>query len=75
VRRLPTLTVMNSGSVGLPYDGDWRASYLLLEDSIPSIRRVAYDLERALDDLRAAGYPLATWQAEVQRQGRFTRPS
>jgi hypothetical protein len=66
---------MNSGSVGLPYDGDWRASYLLLEDGVPSIRRVAYDLERAVDDLRATGYPLATWQAEVQRQGRFTRPS
>jgi hypothetical protein len=38
------------------------------------MRRVAYDLERALDDLRATGYPLATWQVEVQRQGRFTRP-
>ena len=75
VRRLPECTIMNSGSVGLPYDGDWRASYLLLEDGVPSIRRVAYDLERALDDLRGAGYPLATWQAEVQRQGRFTRPS
>src|SRR5207237_10219156 len=54
VRRLPALTVMNSGSVGLPYDGDWRAAYLLLEDGVPSIRRVAYDLERARDDLRAA---------------------
>jgi putative phosphoesterase len=74
VRRLPECTVMNSGSVGLPYDGDWRASYLLLEDGVPSIRRVAYDLERALDELSATGYPLATWQAEVQRQGRFTRP-
>jgi predicted phosphodiesterase len=48
VRRLPACTVMNSWSVGLPYDGDWRASYLLLEDGVPSIRRVAYDLERAL---------------------------
>jgi putative phosphoesterase len=75
VRRLPALTVMNSGSVGLPYDGDWRAAYLLLEDGVPSIRRVAYDLERALDDLRAARYPLIAWQSEVQRQGRFTRPS
>jgi diadenosine tetraphosphatase ApaH/serine/threonine PP2A family protein phosphatase len=75
VRRLPALTVMNSGSVGLPYDGDWRAAYLLLEDGVPSIRRVAYDLERALDDLRAARYPLIAWQSDVQRQGRFTRPS
>jgi hypothetical protein len=29
-------------------------------------------LERALDDLRAARYPLIAWQSEVQRQGRFT---
>jgi putative phosphoesterase len=75
VRCLPALTVMNSGSVGLPYDGDWRAAYLLVEDGVPSIRRVAYDLARALEDLRATGYPLAMWQSEVQRQGRFTRPS
>jgi hypothetical protein len=75
VRRLPALTVMNSGSVGLPYDGDWRAAYLLLEDRVPSIRRMAYDLERALDDLRAARYPLIAWQSEVQHQGLFTQPS
>jgi hypothetical protein len=46
-----------------------------LEDGVPSIRRVAYDLERALDDLRAVRYPLTAWQSEVQRQGHFTRPS
>jgi len=75
VRRLPALTVMNSGSVGLPYDSDWRASYLLVDDGVPSIRRVAYDLQRARADLAAARYPLAAWLAEVQRQGRFTQPS
>lgn len=72
---LPVLTVMNSGSVGLPYDGDWRASYLLVDDGVPSIRRVAYDLRRACADMVAARYPLAAWLDEVQRQGRFTQPS
>src|SRR5437764_1916 len=37
--------IANTGSVGLPYDGDRRASYLLLDESSPTIRRVEYDLE------------------------------
>src|SRR5919109_5091841 len=45
VRSLPAVRVANSGSVGLPYDGDPRASYLLLEDGVPSIRRGDYDNE------------------------------
>lgn len=75
VRTLPGRTVANSGSVGLPYDGDWRASYLLIEDGVPTIRRVAYDLQRALADLTGVQYPLARWLAEVQRQGRFSHPT
>ncbi|MEZ5353974.1 MAG: metallophosphoesterase family protein [Bryobacteraceae bacterium] len=46
VRRLAgrdgaALVVANSGSVGLPHDGDPRPSYLLLDDFTPAIRRVA----------------------------------
>jgi putative phosphoesterase len=68
------LTVANSGSVGLPYDGDWRASYLLLEDGQAAVRRVAYDLQRELADIRSAGFPLGHWLAESQRHGRYARP-
>jgi predicted phosphodiesterase len=75
VRRLPGLTIANSGSVGMPYDGDWRASYLLIDDAVPSIRRVAYDLQRELSDLTTSTFPLASWLAAVQRQGRFSQPS
>jgi putative phosphoesterase len=75
IRTLSGLTVANSGSVGLPYDGDWRASYLLIEDGVPSIRRVEYDLRRALADLTDTHFPLARWLGEVQRQGRFSHPS
>ncbi len=57
VRTLVGLTVANSGSVGLPYDGDWRASYLLIEDGTVSVRRVEYDLERELSDIRSSGFP------------------
>ena len=39
IRTLPNITVANTGSVSLSYDGDRRASYLLLDGSAPSIRR------------------------------------
>ena len=74
VRDLAGLTVANSGSVGLPYDEDWRASYLLIENGHAVVRRVAYDLERELSDIRSAGFPLGEWLAESQRHGRFVSP-
>jgi hypothetical protein len=51
--------VANSGSAGLSYDGDWRASYLLFDDvdAIPKVRRIEYDVERDMRDLSATGYP------------------
>ena len=39
-------TALNSGSVGLSYGGDRRASCLLIENRKPQIRRVEYDLEK-----------------------------
>ncbi len=59
--------LINSGSVGLSYDGDPRASYLLLEDSTPSIRRVEYDVEKELKALSSCGLPGATWTAKMLR--------
>ena len=55
----------NSGSVSLPYDGDRRASYLLIDDSVPAIRRVEYDIERELKALSASGIPHADWIARM----------
>ncbi|MBL8222208.1 MAG: metallophosphoesterase family protein [Bryobacterales bacterium] len=40
VRSMDGLMVANAGSVGLPFDGDPRASYLLVEDGRAVIRRV-----------------------------------
>jgi putative phosphoesterase len=74
VRELPGLTVANCGSVGLPWDGDPRAAYLLVDDGRPSVRRVAYDMERARRDLATSGFPLPVWLEAVQREARFTRP-
>jgi predicted phosphodiesterase len=61
--------LINTGSVGLPYDGDRRASYLLIEDGMPAIRRVAYDLERELKALAQCGLPGADWTARILRAG------
>jgi diadenosine tetraphosphatase ApaH/serine/threonine PP2A family protein phosphatase len=63
------LTVANSGSVGQPYDGDWRPSYLLVEDGRPHVRRVTYDLERERALLAASGYPHADLIAEMRQRG------
>lgn len=61
VRTIGTLTVANSGSVGLPYDGDRRAGYVLIDDSGVQIRRVEYDLDTELHALRNCGIPHAGW--------------
>lgn len=65
VRSVPGVVVANSGSVGLPHDGDRRASYLLLDDSTPSIRRVEYDVDREVKALAAFGRPHADWIARI----------
>ncbi len=64
---------VNVGSVGRPKDGDPRAMYVVLE-SAPSasiaveIRRVAYDVEAAVEAIIAAGLPDAL--AAMLRTGR-----
>jgi predicted phosphodiesterase len=59
--------LINTGSVGLPYDGDPRASYLIIEGSNPSIRRIEYDLEKELKALSSCGLPGAAWTARMLR--------
>lgn len=52
---------VNTGSVGRPKDGDWRAGYADVTLSEAgwqvSFRRVAYDLERAADAILASDLP------------------
>lgn len=69
VRRLPgTLSLLiNAGSVGLSFDGDPRASYLLLDEGTPSIRRVPYDMEREINLLHSSGIPHGDWVANMLR--------
>ncbi len=74
-RALTQLTVVNSGSVGMPWDGDPRACYLLLEDGRPRLVRVAYDVEREAALLLGIGYPDARRLVEMRRRGAFIRPA
>jgi putative phosphoesterase len=69
------LVVANAGSAGLPWDGDPRASYLLIEDGDAKIVRVEYDTERDAAALRSSGHPDAARLAEMRRLGRFIAPS
>jgi predicted phosphodiesterase len=74
IHRIGDMTVCNTGSVGSPYDGDPRASYLLIEDGIPAIRRVAYDIEKEVGRLLASEYPYKEWIAEMRRRGSYLPP-
>jgi putative phosphoesterase len=53
--------LVNPGSVGLPFDGDTRASWAILhDDGRAERRRVEYDLDEAIRAVRAR-YDGATW--------------
>jgi predicted phosphodiesterase len=73
VREVPSMIVANSGSVGMPHDGDQRASYLLIDDGRPTIRRVAYEVESEIRELSVRGHPHAEWIASILRAASFVR--
>jgi len=75
VRHIEGMTIANTGSVSLSYDGDPRASYLLLDGPNVTIRRVEYDLEREADALLHSGLPHAGWLCQILRTGRYQRPA
>lgn len=65
VRSLPGLTIANTGSVSLSYDGDRRAAYLLVDDDQPAIRRVVYDVDAEMRALAGCALPHADWIAKT----------
>lgn len=71
VRLLDGLTVANTGSVSLSYDGDSRASYLVVDGQNISIRRVEYDRESEESELLSSGLPHAEWLCCILRAGRY----
>jgi predicted phosphodiesterase len=60
-RAVDGIHFVNTGSVGRPKDGDWRAGYVLLDLGAGEPRvehvRVPYDVEATVAGVRAAGLP------------------
>jgi predicted phosphodiesterase len=60
-REVEGIHFVNTGSVGKPKDGDWRAGYVLVEaaEEIESVEfvRVEYDLERATEGIVRSELP------------------
>jgi putative phosphoesterase len=73
-RHLEQRVVINTGSVSLSYDGDPRASYLLLDEQMPSIRRLDYDLSAEREALGNSGLPHAQWVAHTLEKAVFVMP-
>jgi predicted phosphodiesterase len=55
-RRVARGRIVNAGSVGAPYEGRPGAYWALLAPDV-EVRRTEYDLEQALEELRAGGFP------------------
>ena len=60
-RQVEGIRFLNTGSVGKPKDGDWRAGYTLVEagDELGAVEfvRVEYDLERTVEGIRRSDLP------------------
>jgi predicted phosphodiesterase len=55
--RVGVQRVVNAGSVGMPYQGEPGAYWLLVADGEPETRRTAYDVDAAAGVIRASGFP------------------
>lgn len=60
-RELAGIHFVNTGSVGRPKDGDWRAGYSLLDigEKTPAVEfiRVDYDIGRVMEEIRRSELP------------------
>lgn len=60
-RVLDDVTFINTGSVGRPKDGDWRAGYVIIDFTDGHVdvafKRVEYDVERAAQAILASDLP------------------
>ncbi len=60
-REVQGIHFVNTGSVGRPKDGDWRAGYIVLEIGTAGVKveniRVEYDIERTVKGIRESDLP------------------
>ena len=57
-RRVGDLRVVNAGSVGMAYESDVAAFWLLVEDGEPHFRRTPFDVAHAVERVCASGWTL-----------------
>ena len=74
IRQLPGMTVANTGSVSQSYDGDRRASYLVIDGESITIRRVEYDVESEAAELLRSDLPHADWLSRILLSGQYCAP-
>jgi len=74
IRHFDGWTIANTGSVSQSYDGDMRASYLVIDDGKLTTRRVEYDVQSEADDLLQSGVPHATWMVRILLAGKYVPP-
>jgi predicted phosphodiesterase len=74
IRRVQGMTVANTGSVSQSYDGDTRASYLMIDGESITIRRVEYDVESEAKELLRSGLPHADWLSRILLAGKYCPP-
>ncbi len=71
IRKLRGMTVANTGSVSQSYDGDRRASFLVIDGEDLMIRRVEYDVEAEANELLRCGLPHAEWMSRILLAGKY----
>jgi predicted phosphodiesterase len=74
IRRLQGMAIANTGSVSQSYDGDRRASYLVIDGESITIRRVEYDVESEARELLRSGLPHADWLSRILLAGQYCPP-
>lgn len=55
-RRVGDLRVINAGSVGMAYESDVAAFWALIEDGEPRFMRTPFDVDRAVEAIRASDW-------------------
>jgi putative phosphoesterase len=77
VRTMQGRTLLNTGSVGLPFDGDPRSSYALIEADASgwsvTLRRVSYEIEETVRAYEGIGHPFAESVIAAVRSGQVPR--
>jgi putative phosphoesterase len=71
-RQVGSIELVNPGSVGLPFDGDPRAAWAMVEDGAVAFRRTDYEVRATIAAVNAKALPRGDWIGEALRTARRT---